>query len=522
MSDKSTKEWLCTNLFRALCTRNKPVQNMASLVAEEQKDERKPMEMVTEDEGRSTEYEVGAGEVVIEKLREAVEGIEIKYHGEPGDMNALSLLKHAPSLELNLVDIGLLLFRIIGKKIAADTAGLYSAEATHKAVTQALERLEKQIGMLLVKDIEAAKQFFATAKKHWLAGNAERAKDDFKEARRLSIEAYSTLNPMEKVVCTELRICAAAGYMSDKELKVEALQAIDELVHDKSLVKELNYDSFGPAWFTDSEKKNHQLLERCYRMINSTIKKLSKVDPYSSLPTEWENALQDEGKNLFTNKVVDKVKDSKHGVGELTATLKGHSGHVYSVAFSSDGTQIASGSDTVKLWDVATGECLNALVGHSGWVSSVAFSSDGKQIASGSWDKTVKLWDVATGKCLKTLVGHSDFVNSVAFSPNGQQIASGSDDKTVKLWNVATGECLNTLEGHSNYVESVAFSPNSTHIASGSTDKKVKIWNVATGECVQTLEGHSQRVWSVAFSQDGTQIASGSDTVKLWKPMYRR
>ena len=35
------------------------------------------------------------------------------------------------------------------------------------------------------------------------------------------------------------------------------------------------------------------------------------------------------------------------------------------------------------------------LRGHTGWIFSVAFSPDGKRIVSGSWDGTVKIWDVS-------------------------------------------------------------------------------------------------------------------------------
>ena len=37
-------------------------------------------------------------------------------------------------------------------------------------------------------------------------------------------------------------------------------------------------------------------------------------------------------------------------------------------------------------------------LGHTGRVWSVAFSPDGKQILSGSWDGTIKLWDIASGR----------------------------------------------------------------------------------------------------------------------------
>jgi WD40 repeat protein len=35
--------------------------------------------------------------------------------------------------------------------------------------------------------------------------------------------------------------------------------------------------------------------------------------------------------------------------------------------------------------------------GHSGEVNSIAFSSDGKRIVSGSHDMLVKIWDADTG-----------------------------------------------------------------------------------------------------------------------------
>ena len=70
---------------------------------------------------------------------------------------------------------------------------------------------------------------------------------------------------------------------------------------------------------------------------------------------------------------------------------------------------------------------------------SVAFSTDGKQVVSGSMDKTVRIWDAESGKTITgPFEGHTDGVVSVAFSPDGNQVVSGSWDKTVRIWDTET------------------------------------------------------------------------------------
>ncbi|UUM21912.1 NACHT domain-containing protein [Mycoavidus sp. SF9855] len=212
------------------------------------------------------------------------------------------------------------------------------------------------------------------------------------------------------------------------------------------------------------------------------------------------------------------------GDQSLVHTYDGHESRVTSVAFSSDGQWLASGSSdcTVKLWFVS-GERTPAHTydEHEYGVMSIAFSSDGQWLASGSYDWTVKLWTVTGERTLvHTYYGHEEAVMSVAFSRDGQWLASGSNDGTVKLWTV-TGErtLVHTYDGHEREVMSVAFSSDSKWLVSGSTDWTMKLWFV-TGErtLAHTYAGHDDEVMSVVFSSDSQWLVSGSldKTVRLW------
>jgi eukaryotic-like serine/threonine-protein kinase len=200
--------------------------------------------------------------------------------------------------------------------------------------------------------------------------------------------------------------------------------------------------------------------------------------------------------------------------GQTIRTLTGHTNGP-AVAFSPDGTLLATGSSqTARLWDIATGQTIRTLTGHAGPVSAVAFSPDGTVLATGSRDQTARLWDAATGQTIRTLTGHAGPVSAVAFSPDGTVLATGSRDGTTRLCDAATGQKIRTLTDSGR---AVAFSPDGTLLATGRGDQ-ARLWDAATGQTIRTLTGHTHGVSAVAFSPDGTLLATGSrdKTARLW------
>ena len=190
------------------------------------------------------------------------------------------------------------------------------------------------------------------------------------------------------------------------------------------------------------------------------------------------------------------------------------------MAFNRDGTRLVSGvhsSDTVRLLDTATGKSVGQpMKGHADYVASIAFSPDGTRIASGGGedDTTIRLWDSATGEPIgQPMTGHEDMVSSLAFSPDGTQIVSGSGDNTIRLWDAATGEPIGQpITGHTRSVNSVAFSPDGTRIASGSWRRNRPALGRGHGTAPRPADQRPHGLCTIVwrFSPDGTRIASGS------------
>lgn len=187
-------------------------------------------------------------------------------------------------------------------------------------------------------------------------------------------------------------------------------------------------------------------------------------------------------------------------------------------SFSGDGSLVAAGFwDSVRVIDVATGEVVREVPAID--ASGTAISPDGRTVAIGSFHDVVRVVGIRSG--LETArLGSEDgdnFAWQVAWSPDGRWITTVGDDMTVKLWDAAAGVLAFSGSGHGASVNGVDWAPDGARLATTSTDGTAIVWELTDGGLRTVLElsarGRGQGLWGVAFSPDGTRLMTGDGSI---------
>ncbi|MCC7450890.1 MAG: WD40 repeat domain-containing protein [Anaerolineae bacterium] len=236
-------------------------------------------------------------------------------------------------------------------------------------------------------------------------------------------------------------------------------------------------------------------------------------------------AVSPDGKHIVTGGYTTVQLWDRQSLKEIRQ-FDGHQAYVNSVAFSSDGRYLLTGSGdqestdgTARLWEVNTGKkILTFTFEYPAWVTSVAFTPDGKQALIVAEGEGVRLYDVTTGQTVRDF-GDASLVTRAVLSQDGKQILTSNYDAPVMLWDAQTGAKLRVLNVGADTTTPLAISPDGSLAVIGAPRGQAKSWNIKTGKLIRSFTIKASEVTGVNFSPDGKWvIISTADNAHPYYP----
>lgn len=231
--------------------------------------------------------------------------------------------------------------------------------------------------------------------------------------------------------------------------------------------------------------------------------------------------------------------------------MRGHSEGVTSIAFSSDGKHLVSGSidTTVRLWDANTAQPIgDPFTDHSKPVVFATFSSDGASVLSVSNDRSMRIWNFVKDRTSGSPVSFSDTTRIASYTSGshgttrlcsikaGQSVdpsvlpdspdnpdarlVSGVGNRAQTAFSALNEVFRDSYPVHRGIFNCVAFSPDRKSVATGFQNGMVQLWDANIKRPLgEPLKGSiRQPITSVAHSPDGGLLVTGSDmgTLQMW------
>lgn len=211
-------------------------------------------------------------------------------------------------------------------------------------------------------------------------------------------------------------------------------------------------------------------------------------------------------------------------------TMIGHSARVGALSWYEHVVTSGSRDTTAVHHDVrAQRHAVGTLRHHTQEVCGLAWSPDGTTLASGANDNTLCLWDASVGEGRLstaaprfTLTDHQAAVKALAWCPfkrNTLASGGGTADRCIKIWNSQTGGLLNSVDTGSQ-VCALLWSHTEEELLSshGYAENQLCLWKYPSMVKTKELTGHTSRVLHLAASPDGRQVVSGAgdETLRFW------
>lgn len=210
-------------------------------------------------------------------------------------------------------------------------------------------------------------------------------------------------------------------------------------------------------------------------------------------------------------------------------------GSINSIAFSSDGTYIATvGRDGyLRVFDYSKEQLICGGKGYYGALLCCAWSMDGKYILTGGEDDLVQVWSMEDRKVVAWGEGHNSWVSGVAFdshwsSPNSDgtgenvmyRFGSVGQDTQLLLWDLEMDEIVVPLRRLPGGSPTFSAGSQSSHWDSvtpvGTLQPAPSMQDVPKLSPLVGHRVHTEPLSGLAFTQESILTCSRDGHIKIW------
>jgi WD40 repeat protein len=208
--------------------------------------------------------------------------------------------------------------------------------------------------------------------------------------------------------------------------------------------------------------------------------------------------------------------------------LSQHTGTITRLAFTADGTRLASVSfdRSMMIWDIAAGQSLASISDLELPIRHMAFNADGsRMIIAGRSDVAyiIGLTDIGsrpislTGPNTTPIRLRGGEVLTVAMNAAGDLVAIALNDITLRIYRVSSDgmEPVHTLRGVSGAFTAISFSPDGARIIAGSKAGVVNVWNVADGSHLAQFDELKTEIVAVGYAPSEKKGDSAADSAAV-------
>jgi WD40 repeat protein len=176
-------------------------------------------------------------------------------------------------------------------------------------------------------------------------------------------------------------------------------------------------------------------------------------------------------------------------------------------------------SEAVSIWDATTGERVRT-ADHP-WLPSASnissrdimdYSPDGSLVAQFLQGKGTEVRDTHSDRLILDLPDIR--AERILWADNGQYLALVDLGTGLSLWQMPSGQQINLDPAGGAYIWDIAFSPDGKLLARASWWDKIAIWDTASGSLLTRLNWYAK---TIDFSPDSSRLAAaGSQAVTIW------